>query len=246
MVAATSAAAVLLASSVSALDAAGSSAYTADAALLVLICAGLFVLAGVLRLGFLCQFLSRPVMEGFVFGIAIFVAVKQLPKLFGIEKGGGDTIAQFAHVLANLGSSNGRTVVVGVSALGLLFALDRLLPRLPGGLIVLALGIIVSSALHLSDHGVAIVGHVPRGLPSVSLSSVDSTHIPDLVAAAGGMVLVIFSESLGATPANFTATKYGYTHRPQPGADRARRRQRQVPPVLGGSSPSAGASRSPR
>ncbi len=58
------------------------------------------LLAGLLRLGFVAQFLSRPVIEGFVFGLAIFVTVSQLPKLFGIEKGSGDTIAQFVHLVA--------------------------------------------------------------------------------------------------------------------------------------------------
>jgi MFS superfamily sulfate permease-like transporter len=85
----TSAAAVLLASTVAALHPTGSGAYLTDAAALVLFCGGLFVVAGLLRLGFIAQFLSRPVMEGFVFGLAIFVTVKQLPKLFGIESGGG-------------------------------------------------------------------------------------------------------------------------------------------------------------
>lgn len=87
--AATSAAAVLLASSVGGLAGADASRYASDAAVLVMFCGGLFLIAGFLRLGFVAQFLSRPVMEGFVFGLAIFVTVSQLPKLFGITKGSG-------------------------------------------------------------------------------------------------------------------------------------------------------------
>ena len=97
VVAATSASAVLLASSVGPLASGGTGKYADYAAALVLFCGGLFVLAGLLRLGFLAQFLSRPVMEGFVFGLAIFVTVSQLPKIFGIAKGGGDTINQLVH-----------------------------------------------------------------------------------------------------------------------------------------------------
>src|SRR3954463_3349003 len=82
---ATSAAAVLLSSSGGALGPLHAAAYAADAAVLVIFCGGLFLLAGLLRLGFVVQFLSRPVMESFVFGLAIFVTVKQLPKLFGID-----------------------------------------------------------------------------------------------------------------------------------------------------------------
>jgi SulP family sulfate permease len=207
IVAGTSAAAVLLASTVG--DVAVShDDYLANSAALVLIVGGLFLLAGVLRLGFIAQFMSRPVVEGFVFGLAIFVTVKQLPKLFGIPGGTGDTIRQFAHVVTHLGETSGATLIVGASALTLLFGIERFAPKVPGGLLALALGILLSSALHLSNHGVAIVGKVPSGLPSVGVPSVPSENITTLLAAAGGMLLVIFSESLGA--AQIFATKHGY------------------------------------
>jgi sulfate permease, SulP family len=205
---ATSAAAVLLASSVAALGHTGADIYAADAAALVLFVGGLFLLAGVLRLGFLAQFLSRPVMESFVFGLAIFVTVKQLPKLFGTEAGSGDTIAQFVHVLANLGDASAATLAVGAGALVLLFGAERFTPRLPGGLLALVLGIAVSAALDLSSHGVAVVGHVPSGVPTPSVPNIDRADLPSLLAAAAGMLLVIFSESLGA--ANNFALKHRY------------------------------------
>ena len=206
--AATSAAAVLLASSVGGVAGADASRYASDAAVLVMFCGGLFLIAGLLRLGFVAQFLSRPVMEGFVFGLAIFVTVSQLPKLFGIKKGSGDTIAQFVHLIGQLGNTSAATLAVGAGALGLLFALERLAPKIPGGLIALVLGILVSSVFSLSSHGVEIVGHVPSGLPTPGVPSVHGADIVPLIAAAGGMLLVIFSESLGA--ADTFATKYGY------------------------------------
>jgi sulfate permease, SulP family len=205
---ATSAAAVLLASSVGALGHTGAAAYAADAGALVLLCGGLFLVAGLLRLGFVTQFLSRPVMESFVFGLAIFVSVKQLPKLFGIENGGGDTIGQFVHVVAHLGDTSLPTLAVGAGTLALLFAAERYAPRVPGGLVALVLGIAVSGALGLSGHGVEIVGHVPGGLPAPDVPSVDAADVVPLLAAAGGMVLVMFSESLGAADA--FARKHGY------------------------------------
>ena len=206
--AATSAAAVLLASSVGGVAGADASRYASDAAVLVMFCGGLFLIAGLLRLGFVAQFLSRPVMEGFVFGLAIFVTVSQLPKLFGIKKGSGDTIAQFVHLIGHLGNTSAPTLAVGAGAIGLLFALERLAPKIPGGLIALVLGILVSSVFSLSSHGVEIVGHVPSGLPTPGVPSVHGADIVPLIAAAGGMLLVIFSESLGA--ADTFATKYGY------------------------------------
>jgi sulfate permease, SulP family len=203
----TSAAAVLLASTLGAM-ALGPSGYVAHAAVLVLFVGGLFLLAGICRLGFVAQFLSKPVMEGFVFGLAIFVTVKQLPKLFGVEAGSGDTIRQLVHLLAHLGDTSGATLAVGASAVVLLFGLERFAPRLPAGLVALVLGISVGGAFDLSQHGVEIVGKVPRGLPSVGIPSVPAAHLPTLMAAAAGMLLVIFSESLGAAE-NF-ASKYGY------------------------------------
>ncbi len=210
--AATSAAAVLLASSVGGVASGDASRYAADAAALVLFCGGLFLLAGLLRLGFVAQFLSRPVMEGFVFGLAIFVTVSQLPKLFGIKKGAGDTIAQFVHLIGHLADTSAATLAVGAGALALLFTIERLAPKIPGGLLALVLGILASSLFSLSAHGVEIVGHVPSGLPTPGLPSVHGADIAPLVTAAGGMLLVIFSESLGAAE-NF-ATKHGYEIEP--------------------------------
>ena len=206
--AATSAAAVLLASSVGGLAGADAARYTADAGGLVIFCGGLFLIAGFLRLGFVAQFLSRPVMEGFVFGLAIFVTVSQLPKLFGIEKGSGDTIKQFIHVIAHLGDTSGATLAVGAGALVLLFAVERLAPKIPGGLLALVLGILISTLLSLSAHGVKIVGHVPSGLPTPGVPSIHSGDVLPLITASAGLLLVIFSESLGA--AGTFATKYGY------------------------------------
>jgi len=205
---ATSAAAVLLAAGIASLGPSSAADYASRAAAMVLFCAGLFLLAGFLRLGFIAQFISVPVMAGFVFGLAIFVTVSQLPKLFGIEKGGGNTVHQFFYLLGHLGETSWTTFAVGLGALVLLFGIDRFAPRVPGGLLALVLGIAVSAALDLSSHGVAIVGTVPSGLPSVSVPDIAAADVVPLMAAAAGMALVIFSESLG-TAQNF-ATKHGY------------------------------------
>lgn len=208
VVAATSAAAVLLATAVASVEPATVEEYAATAAAVVLCCAALLLLAGALRLGFIAEFLSRPVMEGFVFGLAIFVTVKQLPKLFGIEKGEGNSLQQLIHLLTHLNETSTVTLVVGVAALALLAGAEWFAPRLPAGLLALVLGIAISSALDLAQDGVAIVGTVPSGLPSVGIPDVASADVPLLLAAAAGMVLVIFSESLGAAQA--FATKHGY------------------------------------
>ena len=121
----TSASAVLVYSTVTALHPKGAAAYASLAAGLIVLAGVLFLCSGLFRLGFITQFLSRPVMDGFVFGLAIFVAVSQLPKLFGLAKGPGDTIRQFAQLITHLGEASRATFAVGAAALALLFTLDR-------------------------------------------------------------------------------------------------------------------------
>ena len=208
VVAGTSASAVLVFSTVTALDPADTTTYLALAAAMILLTGLLFILAGVLRLGFITAFLSKPVMEGFVFGLAIFVTISQLPKLFGLEKGDGNSVAQLGHVISHLGDTSVVTLVVGGVAVVALFLLERFLPRLPGGLILLVLAIATSAALDLASHGVATVGKIPTGLPSASIPDVRLSDLWVLLPSAAGMLLVVFSESLGAGQA--FADKHNY------------------------------------
>lgn len=208
VVAGTSASAVLVFSAVSGLHPKDPSAYAELAAAMIIVTGIAFVLAGIARLGFITQFLSRPVMTGFIFGLAIFVTVSQLPKIFGIEKGEGDTVRQFFHVVANLSRTSGVTVAVGVGAVALLFAVERFAPRVPGGLVVLVLGIAISYVFNLSSHGVATIGHIPSGFPSVTVPRPALSDLWVLIPSALGMLLVIYSEALGA--ATTFADKHGY------------------------------------
>jgi high affinity sulfate transporter 1 len=198
VVAGTSASAVLVFSTVTDLHPKNATQYAALAATMILITGALFLIAGVCRLGFITEFLSRPVMSGFVFGLAIFVTVSQLPKLFGIEKGEGDSVRQFIHLVANLGHTSVTTLAVGALALAALFALERWAPKVPGGLVILVAAIVISAALHLSRHGVDTVGHIPTGLPTVSVPRIKAADLWALIPSAAGMMLVIFSEALGA------------------------------------------------
>ncbi|HEY1665561.1 MAG TPA: SulP family inorganic anion transporter [Trebonia sp.] len=115
------------------------------------------------------------------------------------------------HLLAHLGDASWATFAVGAVALGLLFALDRV-QRVPGGLVVLALAIVVSTAFHLDRHGVKTVGKVPAGLPSVHGLHLPVADLWVLLPSAAGMMLVICSEALGA--ADTFAEKHGYQLEP--------------------------------
>jgi high affinity sulfate transporter 1 len=211
----TSATAALLASSVAAAlvasafaTASDPLAYPAYAAAFVLVTGLVFLVAGIARLGFITQFLSKPVMDGFVVGLAAFVAVGQLNKLLGVEKPEGNTIEKLVGIVRELPEANPTTVAVGALALAALFLLPRLSKRLPSGLVVLFGAIALSSALNLEGQGVAIVGALPQGLPTPSLPVVPLEDYLAMVLPAIGVLLVAFSESLGV--AHEFAEKHGY------------------------------------
>jgi SulP family sulfate permease len=208
VVAGTSASAILVYSTITDLKPADPTTYMALAAALIITTGLLFVVAGLFKLGFITAFLSKPVMEGFVFGLAIFVTISQLPKLFGLEKGDGDSIQQLGHLIRNLGDTSLTTFAVGAGALAVLFLLERFLPKLPGGLILLVAAIAISAALDLASHGVATVGSIPTGLPTPNVPDVAMGDLWVLVPSAAGMMLVIFSEALGA--GQTFADKYDY------------------------------------
>jgi sulfate permease, SulP family len=199
-VGATSATAALIASTVVAVgvmtdDMAN---YQAHAAALVLIIGIIFMVAGWARLGWVTQFLSKPVMDGFVTGLAIFVAVGQLNKLFGVEKGTGNTFQKLFAVIKQLPEANWVTFLVGASALALLFLLPRWNKKIPAGLVVLFASIVISTVLHLSDtYGVEVAGVLPQGLPSISIPHIPLETIFAMVLPAMGIFLLAYSEALG-------------------------------------------------
>jgi high affinity sulfate transporter 1 len=211
----TSATAALLASSVAAAlvasafaTASDPQAYPAYAAAFVLVTGLVFLVAGIARLGFITQFLSKPVMDGFVVGLAAFVAVGQLNKLLGVEKPEGNTIEKLVGIVRELPEANLTTVAVGALALAALFLLPRLSKRLPSGLVVLFGAIALSSVLDLAGRGVEVVGALPQGLPTPALPVVPLEDYLGMVLPAIGVLLVAFSESLGV--AHEFAEKHGY------------------------------------
>jgi SulP family sulfate permease len=212
---ATSATAALLATSVAAALVAADAgsdaqAYAAYAAAFVLITAIVFLAAGLARLGFITQFLSKPVMDGFVVGLAVFVAVGQLYKLFGVPKPSGNTVQKLAGTIKDLPQTNWTTLAVGASALALLFLLPRLSKKIPAGLVVLFGYITLSAVLDLQDHrGVAVVGALPQGLPSLGVpQGVPMSAWLGMALPAIGVLLVAYSEALGV--AHEFAEKHGY------------------------------------
>ena len=162
------------------------------------ICVGLAALiAGLLRLGFLANFISEPVLKGFIVGLSLTILAGQVPKLFGIEPGTGDFFERVWDFLINIDETDGLTLLVGVGSLAVLSGFPRLVPAIPGTLAAVVLGIGAVEIFDLGAHGVAIVGSIDSGLPSLALPDVSLDRFGGLGAAALGVMLVGFAESLG-------------------------------------------------
>ena len=162
------------------------------------ICVGLAALvAGALRLGFVASFISEPVLKGFIVGLALTIMVGQVPKLFGVESGTGDFFERAWDFLINIDQTDVLTLLVGIGSLAVLFGVPRVAPTIPGPLAAVVLGIGVVELFDLGAHGVAIVGSINPGLPSLALPDVSLDRFGGLVAAALGVMLVGFAESLG-------------------------------------------------
>ena len=194
----TSASAAILAATVAPLAGENAGKFFVLASAVSLVVGLLFLLAGTLELGYISDFISKPVLKGFVFGIALTIVIKQLPKLLGIEKAAGPSYVQLWYALTHLAHSNLWTLVTAAAALALLFFVDRYFPRIPGALLVLIAGIIVSRVLGLRTHGVDIVGVIPAGLPRPHFPMLAWADWLQAAPAAVGLVLVLYVESLGA------------------------------------------------
>ncbi|NNH68956.1 SulP family inorganic anion transporter [Nocardia uniformis] len=204
-----SATAALSAAIIAPLAAADGDRYVALTAALALATGLVGLLAGLIRLGFVASFISEPVLKGFIVGLALTIIIGQVPKLLGISKHGDNFFEQAWGVLNHLGETNWRTVLVGGIGLAAVVGLKHWLPLVPGSLLAVLLGIVAVSVFHLDDHGVAIVGHIDAGLPTVGLpGGVTFYEYLDLLGPAVGVVLIGFAEGLGA--AKTYAAKAGY------------------------------------
>ena len=189
---------------------AGSSEAVALVAAITMLAGFLYIILSILRMGWVSNFLAESVLVGFVFGIGIDVAVGQLKHLTGTHVTGESVWQKLASWIGSLPQISTTTLVVGVVALVILFALKICAPRVPGALVTLVLGIAASAIFNLADQGVTVVGKVPRGLPIPILPDISliTKNFDLILTGAIGVLLVGFSESLAA--ARQYASKYHY------------------------------------
>ena len=190
--------AIMSASVVAVMAAGDPSRYLALTAALALIVGGILVAAGFVHLGFIGDFLSKSVVTGFIFGLAITIIIGQLPKILGVPGGGDTTIGKLQTLVDQLPDTNPWTLAVGGSALLLILVLRAISPRIPGPLVALVLGIVAVNAFDLVLHGVTVVGPIATAMPHLGIPRVSLIDIPYLAAGAAGIVFLAVGESLGA------------------------------------------------
>jgi SulP family sulfate permease len=186
----------LVAVSVLALASAGSREAADLAALLALMVGGCFVIARVLRVGWIADYLSRPVLVGYIHGVAVVLVIGQLGKLLGLDIEAMNPLPQLLEVAREIGDANAATLAVGLVALAILLPLRFVAPRVPAALIVVAGAIAASEALGLAAEGVAVVGDVPSGLPSLDVPTPPLGDALALLPAAAGLFLVCFADEV--------------------------------------------------
>ena len=203
-----SATAALSAATVASVATAGSGRFVTMTAALAISAGLAALLAGLLRLGFVANFISEPVMKGFIVGLALTIIVGQLPSLFGVEKGSGDFFQKLWDLITKLGDTHWLTLLIGLLSLAIVLGLRRFAPVVPGSLVAVAGGVIAVTVFNLDQHGVAIVGHIDSGLPSLGLPDVSFQDYLKLAGGGIGVMLVGFAEGLGA--AKTYAAKHHY------------------------------------
>ena len=207
VVAADSATAVILAAALTGLAAVGSERYVRLAGLAALLTAGMLLAARLARLSFLANFLSRTVLVGFLTGVGIQVAVSQLPDMLGVTAAGGETLPKLVDTIRALPHVHWADVALSIGVIVVVVVARRINRRIPGLLIAVIIAIIVSWAAGLAAHGVAVVGPVPRGLPSLGLPALGWHDVRALLGTALSMFVVIMAQSAATSRAY--AARYG-------------------------------------
>jgi len=166
------------------------------AATLTLMVGAVLVGAGLLRLGFLANFISEPVLVGFKAGIGCVIVLDQVPKLLGVHIQKGGFFHNIAEVLKGLPGTSVPTLAVGAATVAILVGFEHLFPKLPAPLIAVAAAILGVKLLGLDALGVGVVGHVPQGLPAPILPDLSLAEV--LWPGALGIALMSFTETMAA------------------------------------------------
>jgi high affinity sulfate transporter 1 len=173
------------------------------ASMLALLVGVMTVLAGVAKLGFVADLLSKPTQIGYLNGLALTILVGQLPKLFGFSVDADGLIPEAAGFAKGLANGDAVTAALAIGLLGLILILllQRLLPKIPAVLVAVIVSILAANAFNLADHGVSLVGPLPQGFPPLTLPGVSLSDMALLVGGAVGIAVVSLTDTISTSSA---------------------------------------------
>lgn len=200
-------AAIMTATAVAPLAGGDAVRYAALAALLALLVGVVALLARVARLGFITDLLSKPVLVGYLLGATLIVIGSQLGKMFGIKLQSDQFFRQVVELISRLDEAHLLTVAIGAVCMATLIIIRRMNRALPGPLIVVVGAIVASAIFAFQDKGVAVVGTVPAGLPSLAVPAVTIQDILALLPAALALTILIYADEI--LTSRVFATKHG-------------------------------------
>jgi sulfate permease, SulP family len=191
----------IFAGGLAAMAAAGTAQYGEYAAILALMVGVIVAVSGVLKLGWIADLLSAPVITGFLAGIALHIALSQAPAVLGLPDGSGDVYRRAAQIWAEAGAINPVSAAIGLGVLAMTLVAEKLSPRIPGALIALAGASLATAQFGLQRHGVAVLGAVPGGWPHIAMPHAGFEHILPLVGLAFVVSLVVMVQTAATTRA---------------------------------------------
>jgi sulfate permease, SulP family len=206
VVAADSATAAILAGGISPIAAGDNGHYIALASLVALMTAVFLLLARLLRIGFIADFLSRTVLVGFLTGIGFQVGITVLPRMLGLEIASRHTPFVLAAIVRRIGEVHPLTLSIAIGVLAVIFLLHRVAPKFPGPILAVAGGILASAYFHFAGRGVSIVGPVAGGLPHLGIPHFAWKDVGMLVPVSISCLVVIVAQSAA------TARAYALRH----------------------------------
>jgi high affinity sulfate transporter 1 len=183
----------MVAASVAPLAAGDPKLYASMSVMLALLAGAFCILASFFRLGAVGDFFSKPILVGFMNGVALSILQGQIPKICGFSVKTEGALRWLSEVISKLPQAHGPTLAIGLGSLLVLLLLRRVAPRAPGALIVLTAAAALVAVLKLDSRGVAVLGAISGGLPTPRLPAIPPSALPALTAKAAGLALVIFS-----------------------------------------------------
>ena len=198
----------ILAAAITPLAAGDPNLYLALATALTLFTGVLCVLASAFRLGALADFLSRPILVGFLNGIALSIFLGQIGKVLGFQVTASRIVPKLLEILSKLPTTQLATLLVALFSVAVLWLMQRFFTRVPAALAVLVLSAVLVKLLNLQESGVAVLAPVPAGLPMPALPLVPLETVPKLLGSAAGLALVLFTS--GTITSRSFAARGGY------------------------------------